>query len=209
MASVTAGTVLTTARTLLNDDAATLWTDPTLLPKLAQAHRELQTKMRFSACPLMRTTYFEPISPGATSFATPPTNLVEPIRLWEKAAVDPITLFTPMTESDPLPNVAQGPTLIWWQWWDEAVTFIGATAARNVQMLYWRSLLIPQTNTDSISCINGELYLAPRVAALAAGAVGNKDLYGIMSGLADTSIQQVILANRGRMPAASGTSMRP
>jgi hypothetical protein len=213
--SVQASVVLATARTLLNDDAATLWTDAILFPKLQQAHKELQIKLRRSAAPLMKTFYTETLSAytsggaGQTGFLTPPADLISPIQLWEKAAADPVTLYALMTESDTLPNVTQAATMIWWAWVEEVVTFIGSTAARMIKMLYWRSLPLPAVNTDLINFLNGELYLAPRTGALAAGSVGEEKTMSALAALADASLGEVITSNRGRAMPSSGQTARP
>jgi hypothetical protein len=207
--SVQASVVLATARTLLNDDAATNWTDATLIPKLQQAHKELQIKLRRAAAPVMKKQYTEIVAANSTSFATPPSDLVAPIQLWETSSGGAINTYALMTESDPLPNVLPTTTLIWWSWKDEVVTFIGSSAIRQVLMLYWRSLTLPQTNTDSIGFIDGELYLAPRTAALAAGAVGNTNEMTALAQLASSSLDEVILSNRGRAPQVPGASIKP
>lgn len=211
--SVTAAVVLSTARTLLNDDASTLWTDVALIPKLAQAHRELQVKLRFAAAPVMRAIQDEvSVLTGALTM-TSPADMVEPIKLWERGGSGgTIADYIPMTEVDPLPIMAQGATLAWWQWSvksAEIINFLGATADRKVRLNYWRSITVPAANTDAIGFINGELYLAPRVAALAAGSVGNKELMGWATGLAEGSLSEVILSNRGRLKPADGTIARP
>jgi len=207
--SVATSVVLATARTFLNDDAATNMTDAFLIPKLQQAHRQLQIKLRRAAAPVMKNTYVETIISTNTTFATPPTDLIAPIQLWEKAAADPVTLYQLMTEADPLPNVTQTTTMIWWAWVEEVVTFIGSTVNRQVKMLYWRSLPVPQVNTDVIGFLNGELYLAPLTAAYAAGSVGQPQEMMSLIQLADLSLSEVILANRGRAPQAQGQSIKP
>lgn len=206
--SVQASVVLNTVRTLLNDDNAAIWTDAVLIPKLQQAHRELQNKLKFAAVPIMRAEAILAVATGTLIFASP-SDLVEPIRLWEKATADPITGYVLMTESDPLPNVVAASTLIYWQWKDEIITFIGATADRTVKLLYWRNLTLPTVNTDFIGFISGELYLAPRVAALAAGSVGEKDVFAAMTSLASESLNMVILSNRGRGVVTQGSVGRP
>ena len=207
--SVQASVVLATARTLLNDDAANNWTDAALFPKLAQAHRELQIKLRRAAAPLMKAQYTETIVATNIVFATPPVNLVAPIQLWETSSAGDVSTYALMTEADPLPNVDQATTMIWWAWVNEVVTFIGSSANRKILMLYWRSLTIPQVNTDPIGFINGELYLAPRTAALAAGSVGQAAEMGALASLADGSLSEVILSNRGRAPQTPGASIKP
>jgi hypothetical protein len=213
--SVQASVVLNTARTLLNDDGSTLWTDVVLFPKLAQAHRELQTKLRFSAAPVMRAISVDiAVTTGAVTI-TNPADMMEPIRLWERAGsggtvADYATGL--MTESDPLPDRAALATLVNWQWSvasPEVINFVAASADRKVKLLYWRSLAIPTLNTDAIGFINGELYLAPRIAAIAASSVGNAAVAGWASGLADGSLGEVILSNRGRLKPADGNTARP
>jgi hypothetical protein len=64
-------------------------------------------------------------------------------------------------------------------------------------------------NTAPIGFINGELYLAPRTAALAAGSVGQAAEMQALAQLADASITEVILSNRGRAPQTPGSSIKP
>lgn len=207
--SVQASVVLATARTLLNDDAATNWTDAALIPKLQQAHKELQIKLRRAAAPVMKNQYTEVLAASATGFVTPPADLVAPIQLWETSSGGAVNTYALMTEADPLPNVVPTTTLIWWSWRDEFVTFIGSSAIRQVLMLYWKSLALPAANTDLIGFINGELYLAPRTAALAAGSVGQAAEMQALATLADGSLNEVILSNRGRAPQTPGQSIKP
>ena len=206
--SVQSSVVLSTARTMLNDDAATNWTDAALFPKLQQAHKELQIKLRRAAAPVMKSTYTETVAIAGTSFLTPPADLVSPIQLWETSSAGTIDTYALMTEYDPLPNVVQAATMIYWAWVEETVKFIGSTAARKILMLYWRSLPLPAVNTDPVGFINGELYLAPRTAAIAAGSVGQANEMEALIKLADGSLTEVILSNRGRAPQTPGQSIK-
>ncbi len=194
MPQVQASVVLNTARTLLNDDSVSLWTDAVLIPKLQQAHRELQTALRFSAAPVMKAI---------------PADFQEPIRLWEKAVADPQSAYVLMTESDPLPVVAQASTLIWWQYRDEIISFISASANRLARLEYWKQLTLPVVNTDLVGFINAELYLAPRTAALASASIGEQARHDMYKALAEEKINMVILSNRGRLKPADGTVPRP
>lgn len=212
--SVAASVVLTTARTLLNDDAATLWTDAVLFPKLAQAHRELQVKLRFAGSPVMRVdTGAGAISYTATTQTiASPADLVEPIKLFEKATTEFYADYIEMTEVDPLPRANQGTTLKYWAWsgvLPEVINLLGASVNRHIRIIYWRSLAVPTLNTDTVGFLNGELWLAPRTAAIAAGTVGNKDVMDSATAMAKEAIDQVILSNRGRLPPAGGSTARP
>jgi hypothetical protein len=76
-------------------------------------------------------------------------------------------------------------------------------------MRYWRALPLPAVNTDPIGFINGELYLAPQTAAIAAGSVGQAAEMQTLTALADASLNEVILSNRGRAPQIAGQSIKP
>ena len=208
MPSVSAGTVLTTARTFLNDDVGSVWPDPNLFPKLAQAHREMQAKLKAAAVPVMRTQTDIAVAASTISLALP-TDLIEPIRLSEKAQGEAINLFVPMTESDPLPANSQTGILTYWQWTNEAIAFIGATTARTVRLLYWRKLPEPQVNTDPVGFINAELYLAARTAALASQSTGEDERYAMLTAVAEKALDDVIVANRGRARANQSPTKRP
>jgi len=157
----------------------------------------------------MKGTYIETIPASGTAFSTPPVDLIAPIQLWENAPAGPLANYQLMTESDPLPNVAQVATLVWWAWVNEVVTFIGSSASRMVKMVYWKRITVPQANTDLIGFIDGELYLAPRTAAIAYGSTGDGNSMGVLAGLADASLSEVILSNRGRAPQAQNQSQKP
>jgi hypothetical protein len=197
--SVTALTVFVTARTLLNDDAATLFSDTVLFPKFTEAHRELQAMLRAADCQVMRTTFAGGVNAAATVFVSPPTDLLEPIHLWEVPQGSPLTSLADMTEQDPLdPTNAAGTTaLSYWQWKDEVVTFNPCAGNVTVVMLYWRQLAIPVLNTDLIGILFGELYLAGRTAALMAGSLGDEETYNVCTDIAMKSMAQIIAANKG------------
>lgn len=195
--AVQASVALTTARTLLNDDGGSLWTDVVLLPKLVQAFRELEARLRISAASIMRVSTSATVSAGGLVYPTI-ADINEPIRLWEKAVGDPDSNYGQMTEYDPLPITPQTALLNYWQWDGTNLNLLGATADRVVRVLYWRNLTEPTVNTSSLIFIDAELYLAPRTAALAAGSVGEADKFTAMSSVADGNLTLVIQANRGR-----------
>jgi hypothetical protein len=76
-------------------------------------------------------------------------------------------------------------------------------------MFYWRTLPIPTNPVNFIEIIDGEMWLAPRTAAIAAASVGEENTSGIAASNADAFLERVILANRGRAAQTMGTSIRP
>ena len=210
--SISVSALFTITRTLLNDDAVAVWSDNSLFPKLTQAHNELQIKLRRAAAPVMKNNYVEQLTPGATAFATPPSDLVAPIQLFETIANGIIDSYQMMTESDYLINTTPpGPAIVYWNWFQETIKFAvpAIRTTRQVLMRYWRAIPTPTTDSALIGFINGELYLAPRIAALAAGSVGQSEEMQRWTQMAEVSVNDVILANRGRAPQIIGGSPKP
>jgi hypothetical protein len=204
---VNTSVVFDAARSLLNDEGATIWTDAALLQEFEQAHRELQTLLRKYDCPVMRVTTDTTVNSGTVLLA--PTGMIEPIRLWEKATGETADLYIPMTERDPLPNAVVAATLKYWSYFNNTINFIGASANRSVRCHYWKSLSIPSSGGTSIGVEQGELYLTPRTAALANIRIGETEKGTALITLAMTSIKDVILANRGRMPPGDWNTDKP
>jgi hypothetical protein len=200
--SVTAETVFVTARTFLNDDAASLFTDTVLFPKLTQAHRELQAYLRARDAQVMRNMFTGIVAANATALTASPADLLEPIKLWEKVHGAANTTYVEITEQDPLdPTLPAGTTALqYWQWDDEALLFNPAASnSVDVLILYWREIPIPVLNTDLIGILFGELYLAPRTAALEAGSLGSIQDHNLFTEIALQSIDQIVKANKGRL----------
>jgi hypothetical protein len=190
----------------LNDANQQVWNDGTLLPMFVRAYGELLVTLRQRAANLLKAQT-EPtlLAPGTKVFPSG-SDLVAPIQLIEAA---PGGVGSIMTEADPLPLRAQQPTLDYWHWDGIDVTFIGANQPREVMMFYWRTLPIPTNPVNFIEIIDGEMWLAPRTAAIAAASVGEENTSGIAASNADAFLERVILANRGRAAQTMGTSIRP
>jgi hypothetical protein len=194
-----ASVALATARTLLNDDNATVWTDPILMPKLQEAHRELQTDLWLVGSPVVREVTAPILVPaGATDLgANQPQDLVAPTALKEAESAG--GAWVDMTEVSYIPfDVAKTGKLVYWAWRGEKILFLGSTANRYVVVFYRKLITIPTAATDPIGIIFGELYLGARTAALAAGSVGNKDVYDAVTALAKANFEKVVAANRGQ-----------
>ena len=199
MAAKTAQVALDTARTLLNDDAGVTWTNTVLIPKMNEAYRELQQKLTLSDASLMQTTSVSTVNAGTTNLVI--ASIKEPIRLWEKFTSDPNDDYTVMTERFILPNRSSGveERLRDWQWDGVQLNFIAATTSRSVKVFYWQEFADLVTGASSLQFIDAELYLAPRTAALMASITGEEGRPKEWNDLALSNLQQIILANRGRM----------
>lgn len=205
MAAVTASVALATARTLLNDDAGSLFTDAVLMPKLQEAFRQMEAALRVNAQSIMIRSVVNTVNAATATLSI--TDINEPIKLWEKATAATDDLYTPMTEYDPLPNDVAAATLRYWQWDGTNINFIAASANRSVKTRYWRVLTEPTSAASSLILINAEYYLGPMTAAIMAGSLGEDEQMTTLAALAVTTMKSVIDANSGR--AAPPDSSRP
>jgi hypothetical protein len=131
--------------------------------------------------------------------------MIEPIGLWEKDPADTPDKYVKMTESDPLPFVPPTSRLVYWKWTQENIEFIGSTATRFVKIYYKRLIPIPNSGGDVLGAIDAELFIGPRTAALAFGSTGNAAASDWCTNMAIQSIQDILIANKGR----ARTAQRP
>lgn len=198
--------VFDTARTFLNDDNAETWPDQTLMEKSKEAHRELQTQLWIVGSPIVRaTTAPITVAPGVTNLVSAqlqPADLLVPTALYE--ATPGQADWQPMTEQAYF-AVGLAPTTIlrFWSWFEEQILFIGSTVSRQIIIHYRRLIPIPDAIDKQIGITFGELYIAARTAALAAGTVGNQAVYEAMTNLAKENLNTVIAANRGQQKTAT------
>lgn len=200
--SVTAETVFNTARTILNDDAISLFSDTVLSPKLYQAHKELQAKLRAADSEVMKNTFVGAVAQNATVLTSVPSDLLEPIKMWEKVSGAVASSYNEMTEKTPLdPADPTGTTASQnWAWKDEVITFRApSTNGIDVFLYYWRQITVPVVGTDLIGVIFGELYLAPRTAAIMAGSLGDTETYKVATDVANSGFNDILKANKTRL----------
>src|SRR4051812_15930048 len=98
---------LEAARTYLNDDAGSLWTDAALIPKCKEAHRELQTMLWECGSPAVRAESSAITVLAAATTITQPADMLTPFQLEEYAAsVETSADAVQMTECFFLPRRA-------------------------------------------------------------------------------------------------------
>lgn len=169
----TVANVLTESQALLNDQSGTLFTNATLLPYFQKAYQELQDLLQLSDVPVIwEATAATTISALGTTFTPMPADFFNPIELHEKAVGEPDFFYQLMVRVMWLPEAQQGPALTWWEYREEAINFIGSTAARQVRLRYYKALPTITVVGDTVTVNNAKTYLASRVAALAAFTIG-------------------------------------
>jgi len=201
-----ASVALAQARTLLNDDLATVATDAVLFPKLQIAHQELQTALWEVGSPVVREQSVVALVDIGALVVTQPADMLTPTQLWEYDwATGPVyTNPVPMTEVFFVPSdIAQTTKLVYWCWREETITFLGSSAKRGVVIQYRKLLTVPTATTSDLGIAFAEAYLGPRVAALLAGSLGNADVLKLASAMAAVNFGKVLVANRGQQKPAS------
>lgn len=193
---------LASARTYLNDDPGSVWSDAALLPKAQEAHRELQSRLWKCGSPAVRSQTADSgivITAGSVDMGgSLPADILTPFRMVEFGTAETMANATPMTERTFLPTIAQDTLLNYWAWREDKIVFLGATTDRKVILYYRKSIAIPAVSGDPIGILLGEMYIGARTAAMAHGSVGNKDAYDIITGIAESNFQLVVDAQRGQ-----------
>ena len=195
----TAQEVLESARTHLNDDASLHWNDQDLMPKLKEAHKELQSKLFRAGVPVIKAvTTVLSVTAGVVDLngvANYPADIVEPIWLKEREVGQSEKDFVDMDEVNFIPQIQQQMSLMYWCWMGEHILLLGATTNREVKMRYNKTITVPTVLTDTIGFLFGELYMGPRVAALAMISVGNRAAAILLNEEAEGKLETIIGAN--------------
>lgn len=210
--SVQLSQVLTTARTYLNDDNSVMFPDPVLIPKIQEAHRELQTELWVNGSPIVRAQTAAmtiPINANPTNLNTLapvgfPTDFLLATALFESSA----GTYIPITEVIYFPvGYTALADIRMWSSQEDNVILAPCTASKTVIMQYRRSITIPSIATDAIGILFGEIYLAARGAGIAAGSVGNKAAHDELTALAKNNFAKLLLSNRGQQKAMVSPGM--
>lgn len=113
---------------------------------------------------------------GSANQATPilPTDLVAPIRLWERASGS-TDIPSPMKQpSDGLTEGSQGMNLLIWEWLNDAITLLGATQVNDLRLRYEKHLAQLSAVTDPLPIRGVENAAAFFVAEAFAQARGSE-----------------------------------
>lgn len=197
------------ARTRLNDDDAANWPDYRLHSKAITAFEELEAELIVAGIPIIQgvsavinvPAITFPIPPNTTpqldlsTVPGYPNDMILPIWMKERQLGQWNQDFVDMVEVDFLPNIDLDIYLHYWCWFQNTVILLGALNPTQVQLRYQRYLPIPRVNTDSLIVPLGQLFLAPRIAALAYQSVGNRQMWQDMSGEANSNLMRILDMN--------------
>lgn len=183
------------ARSVLGDDMGLVWTDPVLFPKVNQAHKELVAKLILNglSVEIKASTRITVPATDTDLGVNQPSDIIRIIKIRELATGDSITKAVDMTKQEIIPDVEQGTTLRYWAYDMETITFLGATVNRDVVIHYIRQPAEPTEVNSVLDFAMSEIYIGPRVAAL---AIFNKDqsLYALANQMAEDNLSKLVRA---------------
>ena len=197
---------LTLARALLNDTAASVFTDTLLMPFLNSAYRGLQRELAENGVSVLAEQQDLPLSTDPVSGVTPteisdtsspqlPTDCLAPHMLWERATANTADVFVPMekfTSGGSMLNLQPSTYLRLWEWREDKVNLIGATQSITVRIRYEKVLPLLTLGTDPIQIRSATDPLAFATAALAARSRGARALAQDLMGAAQMATENLI-----------------
>ena len=184
-----------------------VFTDARLLEFSPEVYKDIQRRFAAAGHPRLKVYDLFDIAAGVTSAtsgdASFPTDMIKPFVLWEAAQGSlSLSAFSQMEEAWPylIPRAALA-TLIHWEWKNNTIYFVGASATRTVRMLYAKYLpeLTAVGNTLLIDDVVGAL--AQGISAAAAFARGSTRAEGLKTDFENT-VASLIAVDGSRMGGA-------
>jgi hypothetical protein len=171
--SFLASDVADDARVLLNDTAASLYTNVTLLAPIARANRELELVLISYGLPVQRQISAAiPVAANATEL-TLPTDFLLPISMKERnSGSTNVSDWQDMTEKEFEPTITITNTLTYWAFRDNRIKFPGANTAREVLLRYERQLAAITAISSPEDFVVSRNYLGAKTAEIAARSIG-------------------------------------
>ncbi len=174
--AITVADPLGQAAALLNDPDRVTFTYDAMLPFFKIAWREMQTFLVNNGVTDVDeyTTTALTITADTKEWTSTPTDLLFPIKLWERAVGGSIDDWVEMDERIPDPSEAQETELEIWYFKEGNIWFRGANSVRQVILRYQKELGAIADEDTSIAVRGSISFLAFRTAGILARARGNK-----------------------------------
>lgn len=173
---ITASQVLSTAKSLLNDPNGNIYPDDKVIPLVQKAYGELQIKMMLNGLPVLKEqSAVVQVNIGTVVLGDGsglPSDFIYPIELSEKARNSSLQ-YEKMEELEWEPDQLATTKLLYWNWREEELKFLGATTDRDVRIRYMKGLTRVTATSTPISINNAETFLSARTAELAAFHLGS------------------------------------
>lgn len=197
---------VTLARGLLNvsDAIPKIFTDAALTPYVQLAIEDLKDATGLTDLPVHNEVFVGTVNALATTLASPPTDIITPLFMEEKAASD--VLYIPMVQKEWEPNTEPGDTLHYWTWREETIVFVGCKTVRTVRLRYSKDLTAFSALANNCPISTAKNFLAKKIAAYAAAAIGeNYTRAEWLNAQAEISLDKVI---RKSVKAKQGMPVR-
>src|SRR6267154_4050883 len=150
------GTVLSQARTHLNDDEGSNWPDNKLIPKAQQAFNQMQAELLLAGIPIINSvsvvitvpvSSVDDTNQDLSKIVGYPTDMIMPIEMKERQLGQRNQDFVDMMEVDYIPQSDIQNQLLYWSWISQTIMLRGALQSNQVLLKYQRLLPIPTLNT--------------------------------------------------------------
>ena len=177
-ADLVASTVMNISAALMNDSAREVYSYTVQVPYLQMALQELQEEFELNSIPVTENVSAvinmpagsEVIVYNGIGVPALPTDMVEPLQLWERQeGIDP---WVPMTRRDFLPHDLEGVEtnqFIYWAWQSNEIRVLPANQDNDIKIDYIRQLFTTITDQNAqINVINARTFLEYRTAGLMA-----------------------------------------
>lgn len=163
---LTVADINTYVQFLLNDASGSVYTAAVILPALKIANDDLQAELLDNDIRYLDEEASEQdIAIGAVVLTTIPSDMVEPIEIHERSTSSTLASdYVLMERRNPLPDLEQAETLRFWEWREQAVNFIGATAARGIRLRYRKLITALANDASTVAMQHAKNFLAYQTA---------------------------------------------
>lgn len=172
MPTVTAAGVMDKSAAFLNDTGLTLYTYAVQLPYLKIANTELEQILISLGTQQQKVKTTTMSYTALASTITLPTDLLVPLKLWDRESGSTIANWNPLTERDFEPEQDPVVGLTYWAYRNNNIYFSKSSTNRDVQIQYERMLSIVSSTSSNIDDYLLTNYLASRTAEMCARFIG-------------------------------------
>jgi hypothetical protein len=207
-----ASDVMKEAAVLLTDPQQMYWSDIVLLPLLNKANNELALLFEREELPILleEQSPVTKVDPGDKIMDEIPTDMVEPIRMWERA----LGSQEKWAEVNQVINIDKNFTtsnrVAEWAWRRAQIFITPPTQSREVMLDYFRTIMPLDFAGSLVEVPKAKTWLAARTAQLACLHVGNNPTRYNELDPEVAKAEDVLLRTMGkRVQGAYGVRRRP
>ena len=173
-----ASDVMDESAALLNDVAKALFTYTAQLPYLKRANEALENLLIANGVSVQRQVgAVLSVAPSTSNIDLSatigyPSDMLLPIRCWERDGGATDQTFTMMDERDWEPEITPTSSLAYWTFRNNKIYIPGVTTTRDVKIDYWRQLTAIVSSGSNEEVMGAKTYLAAKTAEMCARYIG-------------------------------------